>query len=77
VNDRLANANNRVGKMLAKKAGDKEIIEELYLSTLSRMPTADDVKTVTEYLTKSADKRRAWEDIHWALINSKEFLFRH
>jgi hypothetical protein len=41
------------------------------------MPTAEDVKVSLEHLGKSKDRRKAWEDIHWALINSKEFLFRH
>src|SRR6202035_4728416 len=36
LNDKLRNANNRVGKMLAKKASDLEILNELYLSNLSR-----------------------------------------
>jgi hypothetical protein len=77
VNDKLRAANNRVGKLLAKKVADRMLLDELYLSTLSRMPTDEDVKVSLEYLSKASDKRKGWEDIHWALINSKEFLFRH
>ena len=77
VNDKLRNPGNRVGKLLAKKTADKALLEDLYLATLSRMPTEEDVKVSLEYLGKASDKRKAWEDIHWALLNSKEFLFRH
>ncbi len=77
VNEKLRNANNRIGKLLAKKLTDQVMLEELYLATLSRMPTSEDVKVSLEHLGKSKDRRKAWEDIHWALINSKEFLFRH
>jgi len=77
VNDKLRSATNRVGKLLAKKSADRAMLDELYLATLSRTPTDEDVKVSLEYLAKNADKRKAWEDVHWALINSKEFLFRH
>jgi hypothetical protein len=77
VNDKLRNGGNRIGKLVAKKLADRAILDDLYLSTLSRMPTDEDVKVSLDYLTKSKDKRKAWEDVHWALINSKEFLFRH
>jgi hypothetical protein len=77
VNDKLRNPGNRVGKLLAKKTGEKALLEDLYLATLSRMPTEEDVKVSLEYLGKAPDKRKAWEDIHWALLNAKEFLFRH
>jgi hypothetical protein len=77
VNDKLRNAGNRIGKLMAKKLTDRAILDDLYLSTLSRLPTDEDVKVSLDYLAKSKEKRKAWEDVHWALINSKEFLFRH
>lgn len=77
VNDKLRNANNRVGKLLARKLADRVMVDELYLATVSRMPTEDDVKTSLEYVSKATDKRKAWEDVLWALLNTKEFLFRH
>ncbi|HKB39099.1 MAG TPA: DUF1549 domain-containing protein [Gemmataceae bacterium] len=77
VNDKLRAPTNRVGKLLAKKLADKEILNELYLATLSRLPNAGEVEAALGHVAKNANKRSAWEDVHWALINSKEFLFRH
>ncbi|MBI3821926.1 MAG: DUF1553 domain-containing protein [Planctomycetes bacterium] len=159
VNGRLSNPANRIGKLLAAKKSDKDIVNELFLVTLSRNPNATEetamlrhvsasllgvhvlatkarpdlhieqitpdspaakaglklgdvikkidgaaITTADQYYaamagkmpgaamtvtvvrdgkdvdlktTLAADKRKAWEDVHWALINSKEFLFRH
>jgi hypothetical protein len=77
VNEKLRNPNNRVGRLLAKKGTDLETLSELYLATLSRLPTEADVKVALDHVNKAADKRKAWEDVHWALLNAKEFLFRH
>ena len=77
LNEKLRNPSNRVGKLLQAQKAEPEMLTDLYLSTLSRPPTEGEVKVNTAYLAKAADKRKAWEDIHWALINSKEFLFRH
>ena len=72
------------------KRPDAEIVEQLYLTILSRYPTAEEVKSAQEYGapvatpksgkagTAPAGKRRDdWVDIAWALINSAEFLYRH
>ena len=42
-----------------------------------RLPGERDVRVALEHVNKAADKRKAWEDIHWALLNSKEFAFNH
>ena len=64
-----------------------EIIEELYLTILSRFPTPDEVKNAQAYGTpvtsnktgkaSGLKKRDDWVDITWSLINSAEFLYRH
>jgi hypothetical protein len=77
VNEKIRKPDNRLGKLLAGKLTEAEVLEELYLTTLSRSPQEVEVKTSLGHVAKSADKRKAWEDILWALLNSKEFLFRH
>jgi hypothetical protein len=77
VNEKLRNPSNRIGRLLTAKASELSLLTELYLSTLSRMPGERDIRVALEHVNKAADKRKAWEDVHWALLNSKEFLFRH
>jgi hypothetical protein len=55
-----------------------EAIERLYLSALSRRPTAAETERMTKYITRpGATARAAHGDILWALINSSEFVLNH
>jgi hypothetical protein len=74
---KLQTADNRIGKLLARKLSDGEILKELFLATLSRPPQPDEAKAALEVVANSADKRAAWDSIQWALLNTNEFLFRH
>ena len=74
---KLTDPANRVGRLLKQGKPDKEFLRELYLATLTRLPTAKEEAAVLAHLAATADKRQAWEDVQWALINTKEFLFRH
>jgi hypothetical protein len=77
IHQKLREPNNRIGQLLAKNLSPQQIVEELYLSTLSRRPEPSEVQAALQHVQNSSDKRRAWEDVHWALLNAKEFLFRH
>jgi hypothetical protein len=73
--------NSGVAKRLAAdmKRGDAEKVTELYLRAFSRRPNDQEVKYATEHLAKFPEKERqaGYEDIVWALVNTKEFLFNH
>jgi len=77
VAGKLRDANNRIGKLLAANKTDSEIASELYFATLSRAPRDAEIKAITDHIKAAGDRRKALEDVHWALLNSKEFLFRH
>ncbi|HXG09532.1 MAG TPA: DUF1549 and DUF1553 domain-containing protein [Gemmataceae bacterium] len=77
VNEKLRHPKNRIGRLLEKKLPDVEVLTELYLATLSRPPADDEVKLFLGHVNAAMDKRKAWEDVQWSLLNAKEFLFRH
>jgi hypothetical protein len=58
----------------AKKPQD-EIVEELYLATLSRLPTDDERQASRELIADSQGEAEFYQDLLWALMNSKQFLF--
>jgi hypothetical protein len=77
VNEKVRNANNRLGKLLTAKKPDAEILTDLYYAALGRAPFDDEKGIALDHIAKREDKRKAWEDVVWALINTREFLFRH
>jgi hypothetical protein len=70
------------GGSASRLSGDKERdnaakIRELYLLAFSREPTAEEIKIAVGHIEKSENPKNAYEDIVWALVNTKEFLFNH
>ncbi len=63
----------------AVKGGKKpaEVVEHLYLATLSRRPTEAESQKLTGYVAKQGDARQAYGDILWALLNCSEFTTNH
>lgn len=82
---RLAHPDSRI---LQWSQDDQQGIEQLYRTALTRSPTDDEKVALLEWLERtrqayeqqgrSADDSRhiAWQDLVWAVLNSKEFLFR-
>tara|TARA_R110002096_G_scaffold16106_34_gene55259 strand:- start:17101 stop:19917 length:2817 start_codon:yes stop_codon:yes gene_type:complete len=67
--------------MTEKKLTPEQIVEDLYIRCVSRKPTADEMKAVTEQVKAIGDDPKQQElvlnDVFWALLNSKEYLFNH
>ncbi|MGH7201409.1 MAG: DUF1549 and DUF1553 domain-containing protein, partial [Planctomycetaceae bacterium] len=76
IADLLTRPENRLSRLLASEQSSAEIIEELYWTALSRAPTQEELRATTDHLDTAADRRRALEDIAWALVNSNEFMLR-
>jgi hypothetical protein len=73
VNDRvLSSAKGRVQALVESPRDNDAIIEELYLSTMSRRPTAPESEVARRAL--AADRAQGTENLQWALLNSPEFL---
>jgi hypothetical protein len=64
-------------RLAADKRSDRDRIEDVYLATLSRRPTVEEVQQVLPYLEKAKDRPKAYQDLLWALINTREFAFNH
>ena len=79
VQNKIADGNGRAAKFAAQKErSDEDKIKELYRWVYSRLPDADETKIAVAHLEKHKDNSKiAFEDIIWALVNSKEFLFNH
>ncbi|MBV9122675.1 MAG: DUF1553 domain-containing protein, partial [Planctomycetes bacterium] len=68
---------NLVGKLLAEKKSPHQVIEELYIRCLSRQPDGKELAELDKALVTEPNQQKALEDVFWALLNSREFMFNH
>ncbi len=74
---KLRSPQNRLAALLAAHRDDGEALEELFLATLSRPPTEKEKARFAEYRAGQKDRRKAFADTLWALVNTTEFIFNH
>ncbi len=63
--------------LTASPATDAAVVETLYLRTLSRPPRADEGRAWEALLAEAPQREELLEDLWWALLNSREFVFNH
>jgi hypothetical protein len=76
---KLAAKDGKVESLLASGLPNYRIVEELYLSALTRYPTDRELADILAVLndTPASERRAAIEDVFWAVLSSREFLFNH
>jgi hypothetical protein len=75
VSAKIADSGGRVAKLLAAQKTHDEIVAELYLAALSRRPTPAELDASRKFLAGSPSPQECYQDLLWALINSKQFMF--
>ena len=69
---------SRLMGWLHEGKGTAEVVEKMYLATLSRRPTPAEMDLVNKHVAGlGGDREKALQDLQFALINSAEFLLRH
>jgi hypothetical protein len=74
---KFTDANGRVQKLAKTKMTDEELVEEAFLSTLSRFPTAEQKADGLKYLKESKNRTEGVTDLIWVLVNTREFILNH
>jgi hypothetical protein len=85
VHGKLKQSSSRAAKWAADPRLDAGKVKEMFLCVLSRYPTPEELRTAETFLTqeqarvpnRKLSKQVAYEDLLWALLNTKEFLFNH
>jgi hypothetical protein len=77
INQKIRAENSLIERLIKSGKSGREIIEELYLRTLSRFPKTEEAQLARQGVSQAPSPREGYEDLLWALLNSKEFLFNH
>jgi hypothetical protein len=78
IQDKIERSRRLNGLIRTTKGNHRTLINMIYLNILSRYPTQEELAAAGEYFqNRGINSRQATNDLVWALINTKEFLYRH
>lgn len=72
VENKISQGNSRIDRMFKEKP--LAMIEELYLATFARFPTAPEIINAEAHIAKDPDVRKGVEDVLWSLVNSQVWV---
>lgn len=75
VAKKVADKKGLIATLVASKRPHEELVEEIYFAALCRPPTEEEIKATDQFLAESPNAGECYEDLLWALLNSKQFLF--
>jgi hypothetical protein len=76
IHEKLTHRRGLARRLALGQLPPDQIAAELYLSTLSRLPTEAERPLIDEtFAVHGSDRQAAVEDLLWALLNTKEFLY--
>jgi hypothetical protein len=76
VQGRLSREGGRADKLAKDKRPDPEKVYELFLWAFAHPPSAEQAQAALAHLARNAqNKKLAYENILWAILNTKEFVF--
>jgi hypothetical protein len=77
LDSRITRAGNRLERLANSQQTNEEIIDELFWTALTRPPTHEELRAASERFARGDDRLAVVQDLAWALMNAKEFVFRH
>jgi hypothetical protein len=73
ISEAVNSPNNRITKLVESEKDNRKLVEDIYLSCLSRPPTEKEMAAVK--FDDAANRIEVAQDLAWALLNSPAFLF--
>jgi hypothetical protein len=66
-----------IERWVAEQKTNDQILDEIYQRCLTRLPTDQERTALTAEVATQENRNQALEDVFWALLNSREFVFNH
>jgi hypothetical protein len=77
LQNKLKHPEGTIATLLKGGKPDAAIIEELFLMTFARRPTPKERADTARIIAQAPNREEGLQDVLWALVNSKEFMFQH